>query len=66
MFNSVQFCVRQAPRCWRENSCMCEVYIFILYACGLWLLASVSFPLQCVHLNTVCCLKETELLANDI
>lgn len=25
-----------------------------------------SLPLQCVHLNTVCCLKETELIANDI
>lgn len=29
-------------------------------------MASVSLPLQCVRLNSVCCLKETELIANDI
>lgn len=37
-----------------------------IYSLCLWLLVSVSLPLKSVRLNTVCCLKETELMANDI
>lgn len=36
-----------------------------LFCIGFWCRVYL-FTSQCVRLNTVCCLKETELLANDI
>lgn len=55
-------CARQAPGCWHKNSCMCT---WIYFVCSR-LPVSVFLPSQAVRLNTVCCLKETDLMANDI
>lgn len=57
-------CVRP-PFVGMKTAACASIYTWIYSVC-LWLLISVPLPSQWVHLNAVCCLKETELMANDI
>lgn len=58
--------VRDRPLVVGKKTAACVSICTCIYSVCSRLPVSVSLPSQPARLNTVCCLKETDLMANDI